>query len=398
MAFPKGNRFVQVLLVIPVGLLSGLVTSILVSWINVWLVVPFVIISCCFAHMLLECIFHYNIRKVFLHKWQMIITTAVTVCMLLLIGLDIVGYDSYLPKAEEVRAIYVSTNQGEDWVSVEKIDKSVNMSDELKTNILTFVEPLLHVYEVDLQEALENPTHLSLGSFISESYYSVEVVYVTNSGKIKQRCYDLPEGYDLSGFLTYYNMMEYREIVSASRWDCLEDRTKISWQDTVSSVELNFTDEEIKELFAIYQEEYYAVPWNSVALGEISVTYMGEFDSVLEELEDIYELYESFYVYEDCTETIAYLESKGIDVFTIDECEIRELEIQIYDEDGWEEAEYITIKDPAVIELYRERFQLCYYVYEYNNYELYADNGAEDMIALYTDEETITELLATNNQ
>ena len=381
MAFPKWNRLIQIMLSIPCGILCGLVTGIWVAWINVWLIIPFAIVGCCFVHLLLECIFHYNIRKVFIHKWQMIITAVLSVCILLFIGLDFVGYDSYLPKAEDIRAVYVNTYSGEDMLYVEDLDLEVEMSDELKGTILNFVEPVLHASE------MEEVKEFSLDTLFDDTNVYVDVTYVTSRGKVKQRSYAVAEGYDLSGISSYYDTEEYRKIISMSRWKVLEDMQLVEWRDAVTTEELQWTEEEYKELFDIYRKEFYKVSLNTPAIGELYVL------SGYDVRYDYYTEGEPFYIYESCTETIAYLESKGVDMFMLDDCEIEELEIYYYEE-GMDEEEYITITDKELIEKYKEHFKVSYYLQKSDsNYTVWAVSETVDSVQIWAEDDIIKQLV-----
>ncbi len=388
MAFPKGNRVVQILLVIPCGILGGLITSVWVSWISVFLVVPGVILGCCFAHMLLECIFHYNIRKVFVHKWQMIITTVVAVCIILFLGLDVIGYDSYLPEKDDIRAVYVGTYTGEAMLTVDEIDTSVEMTDELKGSLLSFVAPMV-----------EKPNALDTAeSFFGTVYstISVDVIYVTKEGELKQRCYNLPEDYDLSGIASYYDTREYRELVWGSKVQGISTIERLEWMDLVNAEELPLSAEEQAELIRIYTEEYYNASIKENALGELNISYTKEMSSWTS---DWYNCYESFYVYESCVDTIAYLESKGITIMDYNECDITGITIYSY-KDHWSEPQIVTITDKAVIELFRKEVNIYYNsgVGKYTPDSVYVNilvNGEAREIAVGVSDKVIDKLMET---
>lgn len=387
-AFPKANRIIQILLVIPCGMLSGLFASLWVSWINVWLIIPGAMVVCCVAHLLLEWIFQYDIRKVFRNYVQMILTTLFTVAIIMFIGLDLVGYDSYAPQADDVRAIYVSTYNGEEQLLPKDVDLETEMSRELKEDILSF---LTSVRKSETEMEVEKSTFELLFSTETLEFYGVaEVVYVTENGTVKQRQYSFSDEEIVQQIAQYYNNREYREIVSKPKLGHISDATEITWEDYAISEVVELTKREKEELAAIYKEEFCQATFEEQAIGELYIDTPAWTTSHDGE-------YLTLPVYPSCTETIAFLESKGLNLFVLDECNIVELEIYIYN-DEWILEDEITITDASVIEKYRDRFVVYGYSREDVSYEVYAVISGHpdvDRIQLSVDEELLKELLKT---
>lgn len=387
-AFPKANRMIQILLVIPCGMLSGLFASLWVSWINVWLIIPGAMIVCCVAHLLLEWIFQYDIRKVFRNYVQMILTTLFTVAIIMFIGLDLVGYDSYAPQVDDVRAIYVSTYSGEEQLSLEDVNVETEMSEELREDILSF---LTSIRESGMEMDVEmNTLDLLFSTETLEFYGVAEVVYVTKDGTIKQRQYSFADEELVQQIAEYYNNREYREIVGKPKQEHIPDAVEITWEDYAISKVIELTEEEKEELAAIYKEEFCQATFEEQIIGELymdSPAWTASHDGE----------YLILPVYPSCTETIAFLESKGLALFRLEEYNIIELEIYLYN-DKWILEDEITIADASVIEKYRDQFEVYGYSRDDASYEVYAvisGHPEVDQIQLSVDEELLNELLKT---
>lgn len=347
MAFPKWNRVIQIAIVIPCALIFGMFWGSILGSLGLVFAIPTVIISGVVAHLLVELIFSYNIRKVFRHIWQMVGSVAFAVLLLVLAAADITGHDSYFPEAEEIRAVYVNTYGGEDAFSYEDIDPDTEMSGELKETILTFVEPLMHATSA---EVLDDAKNIFSKQTVQTS--DVYVAYVTKDGKIKQRNYVIPYDTNLDGKKSYYQMEEYRQLL----WGVIEKKipylTSVTWSDIVNSAPLTMTEEQTQEFWKIYKEEYCSGEESGKSLGQLEIAYYYNGN---------YETYSYYVLYESYEKTRAFLESIGITFPDYDQWKITKLAIDKYETVGWDvEYLYEEITDQKLIESYRDQMVIEY--------------------------------------
>lgn len=111
-AFPKLEGTVKLLLTIPTAILAALVGHILmqrVVWEVAFLVV-FGIVGC----MIMEFIYRWDIRQVTERKYHMVITIVIAAVIFFGFQFDVLGYNTYLPKQEELSAMAVK----DQWVQI----------------------------------------------------------------------------------------------------------------------------------------------------------------------------------------------------------------------------------------------------------------------------------------
>lgn len=76
-----------------------------------------VICGAVICHCVVEIIYHFDFRKLFSHKLQLIGCILVSLAVLLVFRYDLFGYDTYLPKAEQVESAAIDIRLFDDWVS-----------------------------------------------------------------------------------------------------------------------------------------------------------------------------------------------------------------------------------------------------------------------------------------
>lgn len=113
LAFRRTEGVVKLLLTIPAALVAAVVAYAIFDSV-VWVVV-FVLVFGALGCMIMEFIYRWDIRQVLSHKSHMAITIFAALAVFLCLRYDVTGYNTYLPKQEELEAISVTGNPGWDY-------------------------------------------------------------------------------------------------------------------------------------------------------------------------------------------------------------------------------------------------------------------------------------------
>lgn len=75
------------------------------------------------CHCVVEIIYHFDFKKLFSHKLQLVCCLAGSVAVMLVFKYDLLGYDRYTPKASQVREASVYVDRVTNWVSYGNMEK-----------------------------------------------------------------------------------------------------------------------------------------------------------------------------------------------------------------------------------------------------------------------------------
>lgn len=126
MAFPKSKAPLKILIVMPTALASSLFFYILRSTFG-WAVFG-LLCGALITHCLIEIIYGFDFRRLFAHKLHLVICMAVGLLVLCGFKFDWVGYNTYLPKADEVESSGIYLNSLDSWVSYGNVKKDPNQN------------------------------------------------------------------------------------------------------------------------------------------------------------------------------------------------------------------------------------------------------------------------------
>lgn len=117
MAFPKTMAPIRILLVLGFGLAGGLFFWGLQSRLKWGLFGA--AMGAALSHCVIEIIYHFDFKKLFSHKLQMVLSFAAVFLLFASFRYDWYGYDSYLPDREKVASASLDLNMDSRWISGE---------------------------------------------------------------------------------------------------------------------------------------------------------------------------------------------------------------------------------------------------------------------------------------
>lgn len=376
--FPQMKVTLRFLIVIPMALYAGLYLS-MFSWNidKIWLVVG-VILGVIFFHAIVEWIYEFNIRTVFSHKLDIAVTLACCFLFVLFFWMDLGGYDSFVPKANEVESAVIFTGNLRNGYYWERYDKLPQMSQEAVEDVITFAEYVV-------EERLTSDEDYTYADEIC-------VIYAMKDGSIKRRHYYVKEDFDYSLFEKCYDTPEYKPAVYRIYQTDISRIGSIQFYDGANRGQTMLEKDKIEQFLSIYLEELKKASYQEIcSLIPVAEAMIGMPDG----------RQENYVIYPIFEETIAFLEENDVPLFDISKYTIKKAVLSIWDEKYNMEQKYV-ITDEALLDSYRDQYIVAgdTYLYKWGkNVEIEymtatVENESESMeVNLVTDMETVKRLL-----
>ena len=382
MSFKISEPVIRVLIAIPVGVVAGLLLFAVQYDLDedfaiIWLIFG-AILGAFIAHGIIESLYQGDVKKCLSHKKQMGVTIVVAVITPLLFYYDVFGYDSYVPKKEEIAHMALSSSELRfggnyfdekgGWISGEEF--------ALQEMQVTEFDAMYELAEFLSKETSEHRT----GNFFGYNHYygSLEAKYVRMNDYVIQ--YTLKDGskvtreyryniYDILDFVErIYENEEFKRAIHPlfSLEKTNVELKSISCFSPISSMINTITAKQtMEQLIATYRKELLALTFEELketaAIGDMTIEYTMLYGDGLVRTESG----ETFLIYPSMKETIALIRANGYTIASIAETDaIEKLTIRyggsLNDLVGEDSTGYIIYGDVEV-----------YDTYDYEYYEKY---------------------------
>ena len=341
MAFQKTEGVIKVLLVVPISICAGFYVSMMVSthptiWLIAGTLFGVVILSA-----LMEFIYHMDIREVFHHKGQMLFSAVLAAGVILAFRYDVFGYDTYLPKKEDVSAMaiqYEPVNGNYSYKTVVTGNGTSTYYGEKYGLDESEVKDFDLIYELakeGVQQVKEE----------KQNGVRIAVKYELKSGRSVYRAYFLPKETIDEQMAQVYNQEEFKRAVYPILRDTEREPSSLTLTTWNGSSQMGLTQEQRKRLIETYRKELLKVTYQDLqADHEIGALAM-EFQSTDGESYS-YGSEDSYPLTTDCTETIALIEEYGYEVpLRPDPEQISSINVEIYNSAGMSE-QTVAFTDP----------------------------------------------------
>lgn len=309
MAFPKTEGIIKFLLAVPISIAIGFYASAMVSTNSfIWLLAGTVFGSLV-SSILIEFIYHMDIREVFRHKLQMILALIVGIGIILVFRFDVVGYDMYLPDKEDISEMAVS---------YDPVNGSYAYKTEVTENGTSSYYGELYGLEgnaVKNFDPIYEMAQEGVKWVKDESRYEQEriaVRYILKSGRSVYRCYYVPRELVNEKMGLLYNTREFKDV----NYPLLrtEDRNAryITLTDWNGGKSLNLTKEQRDKLMETYKEELRNITYQELLddqqIAILAIEFTQGSDDMTTGMEERYPITDS------CVNTLALLKEYDYEV------------------------------------------------------------------------------------
>ena len=346
MAFPASRPVIRIALVVLLALSGGLFFWSLHSA-NGWAVFG-VVTGAVLCHCIVEIIYHFDFRKLFTHKLQLAVCTVASLSVLFCFKNDWLGYDAYLPEADQVAEAAIDL--GNDyWISYDQIvrDENGTLVKKYRSDLdyqfeqmkITDLQPVLEIASKGIEYSLKEEREDQ-----GEEYWTVvSIQYTLSNGRKVQRRYNMPLSEAMDAVKELWQNAQFQEgkypILSMGAEEAVRAEYRVSSSGTTLQTAAFSSKEQVEELLQAYQEELRMLDIetmekeNPVAqirfLNEAEAAYADEkrkndeiYDSWVQDCA-YYPIYPSF------TRTLELMEQAGIDPETVwDNVQVEEITIE----------------------------------------------------------------------
>lgn len=349
LAFGKMEKFVHIIIDVPVGMLLGRIVMTVTTIANpsVRIIVGMLggIVGGIFCYGLLEVLLQmklqnlhrfreiYQFHKSSTKRKQMLLEGGLTVGLLAVFFVGASSYNQYLPKEETVEAI---------GISIDGVDKK---------GTVDYTERRLQDVKLTGTEQQQTYEWLKERSVFTKEkpLTKVTAAYYLKNGNTVYRTYPIYEREEIEAFDAVYTTKQYKSgIYEAFSYTDYEDM-EIVWTNEIERVTLDLEEQEIEQFLQVYLEE----------LTELSIqTVEQEFPIGRIQIQnEEFQRETDGYLYPSFEKTIATLEQKGIPVKKMpSEYDIAKVEVTSYENYG-EEKESHTFRKAHEVYTEKEEIQ-----------------------------------------
>ncbi|MBE5960628.1 MAG: hypothetical protein E7256_04470 [Lachnospiraceae bacterium] len=307
---------VKFLITIPVSLAAGLFGQNLItdgsfSWYLFGALCGFLL-----SYGIMEVIYHFDIRKAFAHKIQLIACGALTLVIIVLFKTDAFGYDSYLPKEDSIESMSVHFS------SIDKYVDCYDTSSEKLSYMSAEEYALTHMELTDFSAAYEilkdylafNEENLSSSDYAYSTkgdwHTNLSVKYTLKSGRCVYRSYFINGAKYEDLIAQIYASAAYKEGVFPAFTMKADRIMGIDCNTVADTKTLTLSLKEKEELLSLYRQDLYELTLEDLKSSAPSAVL----DIRLGFGDESY--YISAYVYPSFLRTLSFLKEHGLDCMT----------------------------------------------------------------------------------
>ena len=219
---------------------------------------------CCggvISHCVIEIIYHFDFKKLFFGKWQLVGCLAASILILCFFRYDWLGYDRYLPQENQIRSAAVNIPGWNEWVSYGQYVKNSNGTFQWKgEDSRTYV--LREMKDVDIAVVRQIAADkIAASEYVLEDgeYWlstRVQICYTLNSGRKVYRCYRISRNQLEAGLLPLYTSEAYKKGIYPVLSLTAGQVAEIRYREYEPEIRLrNLSEAEISELLTAYQQD-----------------------------------------------------------------------------------------------------------------------------------------------
>ncbi|MBQ8800319.1 MAG: hypothetical protein IJZ55_12220 [Lachnospiraceae bacterium] len=275
------------------------------------------------SHMLVQSIFHFDIRKCFASKGSMFACVIVSIAVVLVMRYDTFGYDTYLPKEKKIESVAIEVpnldarrnNSRHNGTTMEWFSEVAEME-------LTNISEIYPALKVMIEDSEVFYDAREYGEY-REGYVSVNVAYRLKNGKTVYREYRM-EGMPETVFAPVFENPEYKEIHYADIYTVPEKLVdSVTVRHAMNEQVMSLNETEKTELMSVLRRELSALTLKEklenlpVAILDLRIVHKmsaGE-GQKSDGVYDVYDYTSELPIYASFTETLRFLTERG---FVID--------------------------------------------------------------------------------
>jgi len=270
------------------------------------------------SHMLIQSIFHFDIRKCFAGKGSMLACAVVTVAIVLVMRYDAFGYDTYLPKEKKLESVAIEVPELDSHRSSFRHNGvTVEWFNEVTEMELTNISEIYPYLETVVADSKVFYDAREYGEYKS-GYVRVNVAYRLKSGKTVYREYQM-KGMPETVFAPVFENQEYKEVHYADIYTVPEELVaSVTARHAMNEQVMSLNGTEKAELMAMLRRELSALTLKEklttlpIAMLDLHVLQTQSSYGARKRVEEgVYEYTAELPIYASFTETLRFLKERG---------------------------------------------------------------------------------------
>ncbi|HIX28092.1 MAG TPA: ABC transporter permease [Candidatus Blautia stercoravium] len=356
-AFQKLQPLIKVCCVVPIALLAGLFFSSGMKNKFIWMLVTAVAVGVLLS-VAFEFLYTMDIQKCIRPRISLGVILGVLLVVLVGYKTDITGYDSYLPKKEEIETMSVyfpSINGRFSYNSNYYEDYGFNENSNFLKNMSTKnFENIYELAKIGVKACAENKKNLTYGGQqaeaasnvqgtaalgdTNETLVEVDVAYHLKSGKTVYRAYMIPENKKVvSNVAAVYDNWDYKSKLLPTTYLKAEDMNHLYLDNFYTQrKQVDVSGSHLEEIYKTYKTELENMTFQESAKNRI-VGYLTAEMELTDQEDGTYGADCRLPIYENFTKTIQLLQEAGEEVpLELDVSQVQKLVISRWNEEGEE--------------------------------------------------------------
>lgn len=307
MAFNISKPIIKFMLVIPLTLFGGIVfRNITSSNYTAWFVFG-MIFTLVVVYAVIQIIYDFDIRSAFHHRKHLLICAIAVGVFACIFQFDILGFDSYLPKKEDIKSMSVGVMGLDERIRYFETEENDNgyMSNaeyQLKYMELTDFEAAYSLAQAGTERAKRDKEN---EYYYGNDSFDYNVKYTLKGGRNVYRQYRIEADKSMDALRAVYVDTKFKEgHFPMYTWDAM-DIGQVSCSNLLTDKELSLNISEKNQLLSIYREELYGLTLDEIREEPpVATLYMMVSDRY----------WTDHYIYPSFIKTIAFLKKHGFDV------------------------------------------------------------------------------------
>ena len=326
-----------------------------------------IVLGVVLSHMLIQSIFHFDVRKCFAEKLSMFVCIGVTVAFALIMRYDVFGYDMYLPKAKKIESVAIDLQSLDSYRDSYFFDgERLRWFDEVTEMELTDMDTVYPYLEVLVEDSAIYANRLDAAMVYGyDDFLGVEVAYRLKNGDTVYRRYRV-NGMQEELFAPIFESYEYKKVHYGDIYTVPSSLVKaVAAYYAMNTCVMELSQAEKDELLTVLNRELAAMTLaeklhtKPVAILDLTVGPVSVEDRNGNYYTDDWNTYKNeLPIYASYTETLRFLRDRGFVPekeyeFTGKEAmRVRLPEVVYKESSGWSEEYGSVVGESAEVDYY----------------------------------------------
>lgn len=346
-AFRKLQPVIKVAVVLPLSAMLGILLSEITGQNFIWYAGG-ILVSALLLSAAIEFLYHLDIKECIRPKLSTGLILVVLISMMVVLKLDLIGFDTYLPKESKLKtmSIYIDELNGYYEYPGEYSITSGNSGSFLD---LAKIEEFDDIYQLAQKGVALQKERNDVSSTTESGMLSFSVRYELKNGKVVYRGYSVEKNEEnLKLVANIYDNWEFKQKSLPVEYVDEDKITSLEIADIQSCSDSGLSKEKVNNLFKTCKNEWESATYEQLKDSKV-LGFLHFYLELKKDEENQYYYgprYVSVPIYSSFQQTRALLEQNDCHITTLEDYnEVQSIELDKYDEENGDIENTVKIKD-----------------------------------------------------